>query len=173
MALLREDSRRMNPVGDLLATDNVALDLDVSGKGALLERMASMLAQRSRIPADAVLESLLAREELGSTALGHGVAIPHARMPQCVASAGVFIRTKFAIPFDAPDGKPVSMFLGLIVPRQAAERHLKLLAAAAAMFGDRGFREKLRACGDPAEALRLLASWPDAGAEEHRTTTEA
>jgi nitrogen PTS system EIIA component len=156
----------MNPVGDLLATEDVALDLDVSGKGALLERMASMLAQHSRIPAGAVLDSLLAREDLGSTALGHGVAIPHARMPQCVASAGVFIRTKFGIPFDAPDGKPVSMFLGLIVPKQAAEKHLKLLAAAAGMFGDRAFREKLRACSEPREARSLIASWPEGTAAQ-------
>jgi PTS system nitrogen regulatory IIA component len=151
----------MNPVGDLLAAEDVALDLDVSGKGALLERLASMLAQRSHIAAGAVLDSLLAREELGSTALGHGVAIPHARMPQCVASAGVFIRTKYGIPFDAPDGKPVSMFLGLIVPKQAAERHLKLLAAVAGMFGDRAFREKLRACAEAREARVLIASWPE------------
>lgn len=151
----------MNPIGDLLAAEDVALDLDVSGKAALLERMASMLAGRSHIPAAAVLDSLLAREELGSTALGHGVAIPHARMPQCVASAGVFIRTKFSIPFDAPDGKPVSMFLGLIVPKQAAEKHLKLLAAAAGMFGDRAFREKLRACTEAREAQSLIASWPE------------
>ena len=154
----------MNPVGDLLGAQDVALDLDVSGKAALLERMALMLAQRSPLPARAVLESLLAREELGSTALGHGVAIPHARMPQCVAPAGVFVRTRFGIPFDAPDGKPVSMFLGLIVPRQAAERHLKLLAAAAGMFGDRAFREKLRSCSEAGEARALIASWPEATA---------
>jgi PTS system nitrogen regulatory IIA component len=150
----------VNPVGDLLGAGDVALDLDVSGKYPLLERMASMLAQRSPLPVGAVLESLLAREELGSTALGHGVAIPHARMPECVSPAGVFIRTKFGIDFDAPDGKPVSLFLGLIVPKQAAERHLKLLAAAASMFGDRAFRDRLRACSDADEARTLIASWP-------------
>ena len=164
--MLRGDAGRMNPVGEVLAAEDVALDLDVSGKGALLERMASMLAQRSLIPASAVLESLLAREELGSTALGHGVAIPHARMSQCVASTGVFIRTKFGIPFDAPDGKPVSMFFGMIVPKQAAERHLKLLAAVAGMFGDRAFREKLRGCSEAREALSLIASWPEGTATQ-------
>jgi PTS system nitrogen regulatory IIA component len=158
---LREHVARMNPVGELLAAEDVALDLDVSGKGALLERMAWMLAQRSSIPSRAVLDSLLAREELGSTALGHGVAIPHARMPQCVSPACVFIRTKFAIPFDALDGKPVAMFLGLIVPKQAAERHLKLLAAAAGMFGDRALREKLRSCSETRVARALIASWPE------------
>jgi PTS system nitrogen regulatory IIA component len=156
----------MNPVGDLLTVGQVALDLDVSGKAVLLERMASILAQGSSLSAGAVLDSLHAREELGSTALGHGVAIPHARMPQCVAPAGAFIRTKFGIPFDAPDGKPVSMFLGLIVPKQAAEGHLKLLAAAAGMFGDRAFREKLRGCSEPSEVRSLIASWPQGPAAQ-------
>ena len=108
-----------------------------------------------------VLESLTAREQLGSTGLGHGVAIPHARMPQCDAAAGVFVRTKAAIPFDAPDRKPVSIFLALVVPKQATERHLQLLATAATMFSDRAFRDKLRACPDPDMVRELLAAWPD------------
>ncbi len=156
----------MNPVGELLTVQDIALDLDVSNKAALLQRMASMLAQCSRLVGAAVLDGLTAREKLGSTALGHGVAIPHARMPQCGAPAGVFIRTKFAIPFDAPDGRPVSIFLGLIVPKQADERHLKLLAAAAGMFSDRAFREKLRACTDSTACLTLLSAWPELTSEQ-------
>ena len=155
----------MNPVGDLLSVQDVLLDVDVPSKPALLQRLAFTLAQRSHLVAASVLEGLAAREALGSTALGHGVAIPHARMPQCVAPAAVFVRTRFGIPFDAPDGRPVSMFLGLIVPKQAAERHLKLLAAAAGIFGDRAFREKLRSCTDPASAQALIASWADPTAE--------
>ena len=105
-----------------------------------------------------------AREQLGSTGVGHGVAIPHARMSQCGAAAGVFVRTKDPIPFDAPDSKPVSVFLGLIVPNMANERHLQLLATAASMLSDRAFREKLRSCTDPAALRELLAAWPDAPA---------
>jgi nitrogen PTS system EIIA component len=141
--------------------DDIALDLDVSTNGALLQRIAAMLARRSQLVETEVLDSLRLREELGSTALGHGVAIPHARMARCNAAAGAFVRTRLAIPFNAPDGKPVSNFLGLIVPRQANERHLKLLATAAAMFSDRGFRERLGACVDPAQALELFTSWSD------------
>ena len=149
----------MNPVGELLRLEDIALDVDVATKPALLQRIAVMLAEHRGLAAKEVLDSLAAREELGSTALGHGVAIPHARMPQCGAPAAVFVRTKFGIPFDAPDGKPVSFFLGLLVPKQANERHLKLLAAAAAMFGDRGFRDQLRACADAAAISRLFAAW--------------
>jgi PTS system nitrogen regulatory IIA component len=158
----------MNPVGELLNLDDIALDVDVSSGTALLQRAAAMLARRSHLIEAEVLASLTAREELGSTALGHGIAIPHARMAQCGASAGVLVRTRFAIPFNAPDTKPVSIFLGLIVPKQANERHLKLLATAAEMFSDRSFREKIRACAESSQALELLAQWPDGSGPQVR-----
>jgi PTS system nitrogen regulatory IIA component len=154
----------MNPVGELLHVEDIHLDLDVPDKGRLLERIATLLSRRQGLSDAEVLESLKAREQLGSTGLGHGVAIPHARMPQCGAAAGVFVRTKVAVPFDAPDHKPVSIFLALIVPKQPTERHLQLLATAAAMFGDRSFRDKLRTCPDPRTARELLAAWPDSPA---------
>src|SRR5664279_6197472 len=104
----------MNPVGELLRVEDIHLDLDVADKARLLERVAGLLSRRHGLSEVEVLEGLSAREQLGSTGLGHGVAIPHARMPQCYAVAGVFVRTKFAVPFDAPDHKPVSLFLGLV-----------------------------------------------------------
>ena len=81
-------------------------------------------------------------------------------MTQCGAATGVFVRTKLAVPFDAPDGKPVSIFLALVVPKQATQRHLQLLATAAAMFSDRSFRDKLRAASDPSTVRELIAAWP-------------
>lgn len=151
----------MNPVGELLGLDDIQLDVDVPDGARLLQQIATLLARHLGLSDAVVLESLAAREELGSTGLGHGVAIPHARMPQCNAVAGVFLRTKFAIPFDAPDRKPVSLFLALIVPKQANERHLQLLATAATMFNDRTIRDKLHACPDPTGVRELLAAWPD------------
>jgi len=151
----------MNPVGELLRLGDINLDVDVPDKVGLLQLIASLLARRLGLSLADVLESLTAREDLGSTALGHGVAIPHARMPQCYAVAGVFVRTKAAVPFDAPDHKPVSLFLALVVPKQATERHLQLLATAATMFNDRVFREKLRAESDPDMVRGLLMAWPD------------
>src|SRR5215467_14268617 len=96
----------MNPVGELLHADDILLDLDVSDKEALLERISTLLAQRAHLSAAQVLASLKAREELGSTALGYGVAIPHASIPECAAAAGLFVRTKTGIAFDAPDHHP-------------------------------------------------------------------
>ena len=152
----------MNPVGELLRVEDIHLDIDVSDKERLLERIAALLSRRHGLSDAQVLESLRAREQLGSTGLGHGVAIPHARMPQCYAAAGVFVRTKAAVPFDAPDRKPVSIFLALIVPNQATERHLQLLATAASMFSDRAFRDTLRTGPDPSTVRELLAAWPEA-----------
>jgi len=152
----------MNPIGELLAIDDVRLDVDVSSKTQLLDLIAAQLAVRRGISKSVVLESLMAREQLGSTGVGHCVAIPHARMSQCAAPAATFVRTRLAIPFDAPDGKPVSVFLGLIVPNKATERHLQLLATAAGMLDDRSFRDKLRSGNDPNAVKALLTSWPDA-----------
>src|SRR6202521_772950 len=126
----------MNPVGELLGVEDIRLDVDVPDKDRLLERIAALLSRRLGLAQAQVLDSLIAREQLGSTGLGHGVAIPHARMPQCEMATGVLVRTQAPVPFDAPDGKPVSIFLALVVPKQATQRHLQLLAAAAAMFSD-------------------------------------
>jgi PTS system nitrogen regulatory IIA component len=163
-AIERAASDIVNPIGELLALDDVRLDLDVSTKAQLLEQVAALLATRHGLSKTLVLESLTVREQLGSTGVGHGVAIPHARMNQCAVPAAAFVRTKVAIPFDAPDGKPVSVFLGLIVPNKANERHLQLLATAAGMLSDRIFREKLKTSTDPRMVRELLAAWPDASA---------
>ncbi len=149
----------MNPVAELIGPAGVLVDVEASDKEAVLDRLAALLARRSGVPPVDVREGLALRERLGSTGLGHGVAIPHARMPQCMQEAGVFLRTKAPVAFDAPDGRPVSLFLALLVPKQASERHLKLLATAAAMFADKAFRDKLRAARDADEVAQLLASW--------------
>lgn len=151
----------MNTLGELLTVEDIHLEVDVANKAELLDRIAALLSVRHGMSKATVLESLTVREQLGSTGVGHGVAIPHARMNQCAAPAGTFVRTRFAIPFDAPDGKPVTVFIGIIVPGKANERHLQLLAAAAGMLSDRTFRETLKTSTDPARVRELLAAWPD------------
>lgn len=149
----------MNAIGEMLTREDVRLDLEVSGKDQVIEEIATLLAMRNGLSKAQILESLAARERLGSTGVGHGVAIPHARTARCSAPAAVFVRTRTAIAFDAPDGKPVSIFLGLIVPDRATERHLLILATAAAMFRDRTFRERLKAGESPAAIVDLFAGW--------------
>ena len=163
----------MNPLGELLTVDDVRLDVEASDRTQVLELVAALLAAKHGLSRTVVLESLTAREQLGSTGVGHGVAIPHARMNQCAWAACAFVRTKAAIPFDAPDGRPVSIFLGLIVPHKANERHLQLLATAAGMFSDKGFRERLKTCADPEAAVHLLAAWPDSPLSTSQQDTPA
>ena len=150
----------MNPVGELLRARDVEIDVDLPSRQRVLERLAFLLARQSGLAEPDILQSLEARERLGSTGLGHGFALPHARMPQCHAAAAVFVRTRVPIPFDAPDRVPVSKFLGLIVPNVAADRHLRILATAASMFGDRAFRDAADACRDPHRLAELFAAWP-------------
>jgi len=96
----------MNAVGELLTLDDVRLDLEVSSKDGLLGEIAALLATRNGLSTTQILESLVAREQLGSTGVGHGVAIPHARTNRCAAPAAVFVRTRAAIAFDAPTPSP-------------------------------------------------------------------
>jgi len=154
----------MNPVGELLRIDDIRLDIDITSKSQLLEEVAALLAVRHGLSKALIADSLRVREQLGSTGVGHGFAIPHARMSQCATATAALVRTKFAIPFDAPDGRPVSVFLGLIVPHKANEAHLQLLATAAGMFSDRGLRDKLRTSNDAAMLREIIAAWPDAPA---------
>jgi PTS system nitrogen regulatory IIA component len=155
----------MNPAGELLRPEDIELDVDASDRERLLGRAADLLARRIGMTGRQVLDRLRAREQLGSTALGHGVAFPHARMPGCRNAAAAFVRTRTPIEFNAPDRAPVSQFLALIVPRQANEHHLQILATAAAMFSDPGFRRKLDACRDARCVADAVAAWSDSGPE--------
>ncbi|HKE38496.1 MAG TPA: PTS sugar transporter subunit IIA [Casimicrobiaceae bacterium] len=151
----------MNPLCELLGTEDILLDLDVRNKDELLQRVSELLARRHGLSSAFVLESLKAREALGSTALGYGVAIPHARIGTIPSALALFVRTRTPIPFDAPDGKPVSNVLTLLVPRQANERHLQLLAGAATLLSDSNFRAELSQCKTAGAVRWLFARWPE------------
>ncbi len=150
----------MNAVAQLLAPEDILLDLDVSTKQRVFEEVGRLFDRRHRLAQTLVVESLNARERLGSTGLGQGVAIPHARIKHLRQAVAAFVRLKLPIPFDAPDGKPVSGMLILLVPEQATEQHLQLLAEVAQMFCDRSFRDQIRNCVDTASVCKLFATWP-------------
>ena len=151
----------MNPLREILGTDDIELDADLDSADAVLARLAAMLSRTQGLPASEILRGLEARERLGSTALGHAVAIPHARVPACQREAAVLLRTRSPIAFGAPDARPVTLFLGLVVPAQASEQHLKLLAAAAELLDDRARRVALKAATSPAAARAILDGLPD------------
>lgn len=150
----------MNALGEILTPADVALDVDVADPGGLLEFAAALIARRHGLSAPDVARELATREGLGSTALGHGVALPHARIVGLPRSVAALVRTRQPIGFAAADGKPVWSFLVLLVPAQAADQHLKLIAEAAGLFNDPSFRASLRNAVDPGEVARLFAQWP-------------
>ena len=149
-----------NAVAEILTPDDILLDLDVPTKGRAIEEVARFIGARHGLLDRDVHARLVEREEVGSTALGLGVAIPHARVKGLSHAIAAFVRMKWAILFDAPDGKPVSDMLVLLVPRQATDTHLLLLAQAAEMFCDNAFRERLRKCVDGAEIHAAICQWP-------------
>ena len=111
------------------------------------------------MPKDWVAVSLSRREQVSSTGLGEGFAIPHARVKDLDRIQVAYVRMKSPIPFGAADGKPVSDILVLLVPKQSADEHLTILADATRMFSDRRFREQLQRCGTPQEVLQLFGAW--------------
>lgn len=148
-----------NTLAEILEPTDILLGLDVATKSQALREIARFIAAGHRLSEDAVHASLVEREEIGSTGLGCGVAIPHARVNGLARPVAAFVRTQIAIPFDAPDGKPVADIFVLLVPREATDEHLLLLAEVAGMFADRGFRDDLRNCADAAEVrARLLGA---------------
>lgn len=149
----------MNTLANLLWLENILIDLDVSSKSQLFEVIGRYLEQRCAMPQRSVAESLSRRVLLGSTAMGDGVAFSHACVTNLERIQIVYARLKSLIPFDAPDGKPVSDILVLLVPRQATEEHFRILAEATKMFSDRRFRELLLLCKNTLEVKGLFMTW--------------
>jgi len=146
----------MNPLSNLLAADQVLLDLDASSKKRVFEQAGMLFESRLGLARSIIFDSLFAREKLGSTGLGQGVAIPHGRIKGLKQAAGAFLRLAQPVPFDSPDGRPVNLLFVLLVPEQATEQHLQILSELAQRFSDRSFREKLQAAADPAAVLTLF-----------------
>ena len=106
-----------------------------------------------------VTDNLFARERLGSTGLGHGVAIPHGRIKGLKNPLAAVVRVQQPIPFDAPDEEPVSLLIFLLVPEAATQRHLEILSEIAEMLSDRELRERLKGESDAAKVHELISNW--------------
>ena len=139
------------PFLDLLPAERVRTDLAATGKAELIEQLAGLLAGGGD-PAIA-REALAARERLGSTGLGHGVAIPHGRSAKVDEACAAFVRLAAPVDFGADDGRPVDLVAALLVPAHFTDQHLKLLAELAELFSDTAITADLRAAPDAA-ALR-------------------
>lgn len=149
----------MNLISKLLLPENILLDSESTSKKRVFERVGLLFENSHQIARSQVFDSLFAREKLGSTGLGQGVAIPHGRVKNLREGIAAFIKTDNAIPFDAPDGQPVNLIFVLLVPERATDVHLQLLAELAQMFSDKAFREQLQSANDPAVIHQLFSNW--------------
>jgi PTS system nitrogen regulatory IIA component len=146
----------MNLLPTLLAPERILLDVAAASKDGLYEEVGVRLAGMLGVPAKTLTASLQAREKLGSTGLGQGVAIPHGRIKGLKQASGCFVRTQAPVPFGAPDGRPVNLIFVLLVPEQATDLHLQILSELAQCFGDKTFREQLLSLSDPAAIYQLF-----------------
>ena len=149
----------MNLISKILPPENVILDTESTSKKRVFERVGILFENTQQIARSQVFDSLFAREKLGSTGLGQGVAIPHGRIKNLRDAVAAFVKSQAPIPFDAPDGQPVNLIFVLLVPEPATDLHLQLLGELAQMFSDKSFREQLQASNDPAVIHQLFANW--------------
>jgi len=149
----------MSLIASLLSVSHVAVDVDAGSKKAVFERAAALLEADAGISRPQIVDSLLARERMGSTGLGQGIAIPHGRVKGIKQALGAFLRLRTPIPFEAPDDRPVSLVFVLLVPERATDVHLEILSELAQMFSDKLFRSQLSGALDATAAQRLIVEW--------------
>jgi PTS system nitrogen regulatory IIA component len=142
----------MNLISKLLLPENILLDSESTSKKRVFERVGLLFENSHQIARSQVFDSLFAREKLGSTGLGQGVAIPGVNLRDGIA----FIKT---VLFPPPDGQPVNLIFVLLVPERATDAHLQLLAELAQMFSDKSFRERLQSSDDPVAIHQLFSNW--------------
>ena len=136
-----------------LNADHILLLPEISSKKRVFETLGELLTKNLEdLDANQVSENLIARERLGTTALGEGVAIPHCRMEDISEIQSAVIKLDNPVDFDAPDGMDVSIIVGLLVPNEATDDHLQLLGQLAEFLSKAKNREELRNC-ESAEAL--------------------
>jgi PTS system nitrogen regulatory IIA component len=152
----------MNRIAPLLPAANILVDVDASTKLRLFETVGALVERNRGLSKTLVSDSLAARERLGSTGLGQGIAIPHGRIKGLAEAQGAFVRLKTPIAFDAPDGKPVGQAFVLLVPEQATEQHLELLSELAQMFSEKAFRDRLATAPDADGLHAVFAAWEPA-----------
>src|SRR6185369_17036288 len=133
----------MNHFSQILPFENVVLDLDVSSKKRAFEQAGLIFENNCGIARSTVSDNLFARERLGSTGLGHGVAVPHGRIKGLKAPLAAFVRLTAPIPFESPDGQPVNLLVFLLIPDHVTQQHLEILSEVAEMFSDETLRNLL------------------------------
>ena len=153
----------MSVISRFLSLNDVVLDVNIPDKVRALEEAALLVESRHHLNHAPVFRALWRREQSGSTGLGHGIAIPHARIVGLTEPVNLLMRTKLPIKFGSPDRQGVSIFFVILVPEHATEEHLQILATVAEMFSDPRVRERVAAAREPSAIHQLFEEWTTAG----------
>ena len=139
----------MHALNQILSPDRTICRAPNVSNKRLFETIARIFSDdQPSLTYDKILDQLIAREKLGSTGMGQGIAIPHCRVTECVEPLGAILTLEEAIPFDAPDDQPVDLLFILLVPKEAHQQHLDILAEIARLFSQEDLCERLRAARD-------------------------
>lgn len=149
----------MTNIAKILSLENVLLDLDVSSKKRAFEQAGLLFENNCSIARSTVSENLFARERLGSTGLGHGVAVPHGRIKGLKNPIAAFVRLREAIPFESPDGLAVNLLIFLLMPDNVTQQHLEILSEIAEMLSDDEFRNTLQTEQEASLVYKHIISW--------------
>ena len=147
-------------LADLIPTGGVNVDLGASSRKQALQAMSDIAAELTGLPARAIFDAVLQRERLGSTGVGQGVAIPHARLAGIDQVVGVFARLRTPVDFESIDGRPADLIFMLIAPEDAGAEHLKALARVSRLLRREDVRQRLRAAPDSEAVYAVLAGEP-------------
>ncbi|MBE0475333.1 PTS sugar transporter subunit IIA [Rhodoferax sp.] len=152
----------MNRLASILSAEHVVVQVDVSSKKRAFEEVGLLFENLHGLSRALVTDSLFSRERLGSTGLGHGVAIPHGRIKGLKAPMAAVFQLAQPIGFDSPDEQAVGLMIFLLVPEAATQKHLEILSEIAEMLSDATLREQLLTIKD-ADALYLrIVNWQSA-----------
>ncbi len=143
-------------ISELLTPKCIFIDIEITSKKKLLELIASVVADRSHLSEAAVYSSLLSRERLGSTALGSGFAVPHARLEHLENVLACFLRLKEPVNFEAPDGQPVDLVFTIVIPEEATDEHLVILSSLAKVFSRQEVCEAIRKAASRDEIAKII-----------------
>jgi len=142
----------------LLSPDATLICTQISSKKKVLEKISEIIAKTTDATEKTIFESLIAREKLGTTALGNGVAIPHGRVANCDKVTAVFLLLESAIDYDAPDKQAVDIIFAIIVPDEAHEEHLRHLAFIAEILSQQKILTKIRHAHSDEALFEILES---------------
>jgi len=152
----------MNRLASILPAAQVLVHVDATSKKRAFEEAGLLFENLHGLSRSLVTDSLFSRERLGSTGLGHGVAIPHGRIKGLKAPMAAVLQLANPIGFDAPDEQAVSLLIFLLVPEAATQKHLEILSEIAEMLSDASLREKLAGSTDAVDLHGLIANWQSA-----------